>query len=83
MRKLKLTLDALRVTTYELGPSNGPRGTVAAHNPPSQSYCGATYGWAEPSCDYTCPTSCDTLNTSQVPGCTAVTNPCGGCNGVE
>jgi hypothetical protein len=78
MRKLKLTLDALRVTTFETGPSNGHRGTVAAYNPPSQSHCGPTYGETEPSCDYTCPAGCGFDPTRF----TELTLVCGGCNGV-
>jgi hypothetical protein len=76
MRKLKLSLDTLRVTTFETAASSGGRGTVVAHDPPRP-----TYGALEPSCDYTCPTSCDTLNTPMTPFChTAITNICGGCN---
>ncbi len=81
MRKMKLAIDALRVSTFEVSPGDDHRGTVAAHNPASQSHCGPTYGFEE-SCDYTCPASCGPLGASEAAWCTALTNVCGGCNGV-
>lgn len=74
MRKLKLELDDLEVTSFTSVQQKQERGTVNGHKPPAPTYfhCEDTYVgyWT---CDYTCGDSCynncGTMATYQCGGC--------------
>lgn len=75
MRKLKLDLEQLEVTSFDTAEESRSRGTVLGHKlpPPTEWHCEDTYVgyWT---CDYTCANSC------QNGGCmTQPTWECGGC----
>lgn len=76
MRKLKLDLSKLEVTSFEPDNATTERGTVEGHIPPSfRTDCVPCHtGDAAYTCDFTCPASC-------YQGClTRQTAECGGCN---
>jgi hypothetical protein len=88
MRKLKLDLTDLEVTSFETRRDDGPRGTVAGHKtaPPSMAgdtYCGGTCdgGYScDQSCGGTCPFSCwgDVCSYGVASNCAACySNSCG------
>ncbi len=74
MRKLKLELDDLEVTSFTSDAQKQERGTVNGHKTPvpSYHYCEVTYA-GDWTCEYTCADSCN-YNCGTMP-----TNECGGC----
>lgn len=76
MRKLKLTLEDLEVTSFRASDIAQDRGTVVAHKPPAPTSfrCEETVlgVWT---CDYTCADSCQQF-------CGTMQTQCGSCDSI-
>ena len=73
MRKLKLDLTDLEVTSFEIPADDAARGTVAGHKPPPATFasCGT--------CVASCGGGCLTINheaTCEPPSCAGSCNSC-------
>jgi hypothetical protein len=80
MRKLKLNLDALNVTSFETGEQQG-QGTVMGHVtlPPSEISCPGMNTCDPPTYDgaYTCAYTCNNCTIAR--NCYSQHTECGGC----
>lgn len=80
MKKLKLNVEDLSVSSFNTGADAGPGGTVIAHRPPPPTYdhtcdefCLLTRN-DDYTCQFTCGQSC-----AETCVMTRLTNECGGC----